>query len=173
MNPMMAMMGGMNPMMGCMGGGMDPESMGAMMAKQQEAYAKSLSASLSVGASVQSSSSEEIADRLPVSSASSSTNRSNVLSMAYRPPGADPIYGITDRRFEGVIRSFSDKEGYGFLRCPDFDKAWTAKGNPKCDVFMHRNQKGHFDQGDTVSFEVFKNFRGKPQATDLREVKRD
>merc|ERR1711879_307228 len=82
------------------------------------------------------------------SSASGGASRSNVNHLAYRPPHSEPVIGITDKRFEGTIRSFSDKEGYGFLRSAVFEKAWLAKGLPKNDVFLHRNQKGPFDQGD-------------------------
>merc|ERR1719167_421493 len=134
-----------------------------MVQQQEAAYAKTLAESLKAGATAHDS-----GDAPSFTSTGGGASRSNVLHLAYRPPHAELVLGITDRRFEGTIRSFSDKEGYGFLRCADFEQAWLAKGLPKNDVFLHRNQKGPFDQGDFVSFAVFLNFRGKPQATDLR-----
>jgi len=90
-------------------------------------------------------------------------SRSNPLHPAYRPPETETILGLTDCRFEGYIRLFIDDQGYGFIKCAQLTKRFPDK-----DVFLHRNQKGQFSQGDAVIFSVFINFRGKPQATDLR-----
>merc|ERR1740121_870176 len=89
-------------------------------ASQDVMHSKKLVESLREGASAQSG--EET-----LSTPGSGASRSNVLHLAYRPPQAEPVTGITDRRFDGTIRSFSDKEGYGFLRSADFEKAWAAK----------------------------------------------
>merc|ERR1719162_1223693 len=67
--------------------------------------------------------------------------RSNPLNPAYRPPDSEPMLGVTDRRFEGKISLFIEDQGYGFIKAERF---------PDKDVFLHRNQKGRFVQGDTV-----------------------
>merc|ERR1712190_628669 len=96
---------------------------------------------------------------------SSSTSRSDVNSPAYRPPNTEPIFGVTDRRWEGYIRLFIEDSihGYGFIKCKELQEKFPDK-----DVFLHRNQRNGFNQGDTVTFAVFMNYRGMPQATDLR-----
>jgi len=89
--------------------------------------------------------------------------RSNHLHPAYLPAEAEQIPGITDRRWEGLLKSFHHEMGYGFIQCLELNKHY-----PDNDVFIHRNQKRHFEQNDTINFAVFINHRGKPQATDLR-----
>jgi len=81
----------------------------------------------------------------------------------YRPPDAEPLLGITDRRFEGKLKLWFEEKGYGFIVCEGLK--WKF---PDVDVFLHQNQKRHFAKGATVSFGVFVNYRGKPQATELR-----
>lgn len=94
--------------------------------------------------------------------------RTDPLHLAYKPPNTDSIPGLTDRRFDGKIRLFIEKEGYGygFIKCNEL-----AERFPTQDVFLHRNQRGSFNQGDRVTFTLFVNYRGKPQATDLRKPK--
>merc|ERR1711862_731948 len=94
--------------------------------------------------------------------------RSNPMHPAYKPDNTEQLLGITDRRFEGQIRMFLDDVGYGFIKSFEFEKQWDTTKRPKNDVFIHRNQKGHFKIGDKVSFSVYLNFKGKPQGTDLR-----
>jgi len=179
MSPM-SMAGHMNGMPGPMNGissmgnlrSMACDGMQSLFKEHEGALARAMSESLRAGASEQGPDPSRADVPCGSSAASRESARSNVLSLAYRPPNAEPVFGITDRRFEGIIRSFNDQEGYGFLKCDSFDKVWAERGYSKNDVFVHRNQKGTFVQGDAVSFGVFLNFRGKPQATDLRPVSR-
>jgi cold shock CspA family protein len=179
MSPM-SMAGHMNGVPGSMNGmssmgnlgSMACDGMQSMFKEREAALARAMSESLRAGASEQGPDSGRADVPGGSSAAGRESARSNVLSLAYRPPNAEPVLGITDRRFEGIIRSFNDQEGYGFLKCDSFDKVWAERGYSKNDVFLHRNQKGTFLQGDAVSFGVFLNFRGKPQATDLRPVTR-
>mmetsp|Transcript_24211 Transcript_24211/g.63776 ORF Transcript_24211/g.63776 Transcript_24211/m.63776 type:complete len:233 (-) Transcript_24211:395-1093(-) len=95
-----------------------------------------------------------------------SVSRTNINHPAYRPPNTEPVPGVTDKRWEGYIRLFIEDHlhGYGFIKCEELRKKFPDK-----DVFLHRNQRNGFNQGDTVNFGVFMNFRGMPQATDLRK----
>merc|ERR1719210_308333 len=90
----------------------------------------------------------------------SSVARTDPNHHAYRPANTEPIPGVTDKRWEGYIRLFIEDElhGYGFIKCADLGKKFPDK-----DVFLHRNQRAGFKQGDTVNFSVFMNFRGMPQ----------
>jgi len=174
MNPMAAMaamsMGGMGSMMAPM---MAMQNMAAQnnnasqedaesIQEREAAMAKTLSQSLRAGAA----SSEETTVSAGMTGGGSAA-RSNVLHLAYRPTNSENIHGVTDKRFDGVIKVFIERDGYGFVCSEAFDEVWEAKGHKKVDVFLHRNQKGHFEQGDTISFGIFMNFRGRPQATDL------
>lgn len=66
--------------------------------------------------------------------------------------------------FTGTIKSFSEKNGYGFIDCPDV----KALGHQ--DVFLHQAQKGAFDIGSVVSFSCYLNRSGKPNARDLQDA---
>eukprot|EP00933_Yihiella_yeosuensis_P041466 TRINITY_DN35864_c0_g1_i1.p1 TRINITY_DN35864_c0_g1~~TRINITY_DN35864_c0_g1_i1.p1 ORF type:complete len:212 (-),score=49.41 TRINITY_DN35864_c0_g1_i1:80-664(-) len=81
----------------------------------------------------------------------------------YRPPDSETIPGVTDKRFEGNLKMWFDDKGYGFI-----DNAELKEKFSGMDVFLHLNQKRHFVRGDSVSFGIFKNYRGQPQATELR-----
>merc|ERR1740123_436185 len=87
---------------------------------------------------------------------------SNVTHPNYRPPDMEIVPGLTDRRFEGVLKLWVEDKGFGFIMCEDIRKRYPD------DVFLHSNQKRNFGRGDHVSFGVFLNFKGKPQATELR-----
>merc|ERR1719433_2518924 len=89
---------------------------------------------------------------------------SSVRHPNYRPLDSEPMPGITDRRFEGRISLWFEDKGYGFIECE-----LPRKRFPDIDVFLHENQRRTFGKGDWVSFGVFLNFRGKPQATELRK----
>lgn len=80
----------------------------------------------------------------------------------YRPTDMDPIPGVTDRRFEGYVHRWFEEQGYGFVSCVDLTEKFGQ------DAFLHRTQKKDFRRGDCVTFGVFMNYRGKPQATELR-----
>ncbi|CAE7203130.1 unnamed protein product [Symbiodinium natans] len=82
---------------------------------------------------------------------------------SYRPADMEHIPGITDRRFEGRITMWLEDKGYGFIGNEDLKQKFNGM-----DVFLQTNQKRHFNQGDQVVFSVFKNYRGQPQATELR-----
>lgn len=66
--------------------------------------------------------------------------------------------------FQGVIKSFNPKSGYGFISCPDLKEV----GCPN-DVFLHHQQLGGFEVGSTVQFTVYMNSKGQPQAKDLAD----
>mmetsp|Transcript_32969 Transcript_32969/g.61773 ORF Transcript_32969/g.61773 Transcript_32969/m.61773 type:complete len:245 (-) Transcript_32969:13-747(-) len=87
----------------------------------------------------------------------------------YRPPDADQIPGVTDKRFEGKIRLWWDSKGHGLIECEEVRLKFPGQDG----VFLHDSQRRHFKKGDEVTFAVFVNFRGRPQATELRRLKRD
>merc|ERR1712118_349760 len=62
----------------------------------------------------------------------------------------------------GTIKSFNEKSGYGFIHCPEV----TELGYN--DVFLHHQQKGDFNVGDTVAFTGYLNKKGQVQAMDLK-----
>lgn len=65
-------------------------------------------------------------------------------------------------RFAGVIKSFNEKSGYGFIECPDLKAAGYQN-----DAFLNRQQLQAFQVGSQVSFEVFVNQKGQPVAKNL------
>jgi len=64
-------------------------------------------------------------------------------------------------QFEGTIKSFNDKNGYGFIECPDL----KALGYMK-DVFLHQKALGGFQVGSQVLMNIYTH-NGQPQAKDL------
>merc|ERR1712107_493827 len=62
--------------------------------------------------------------------------------------------------FVGTIKSFNDKNGYGFITCPELG----GYG----DVFLHGAMKKDFQRGQQVKFTAVLTKDGKPQAKDLR-----
>mmetsp|Transcript_83538 Transcript_83538/g.131579 ORF Transcript_83538/g.131579 Transcript_83538/m.131579 type:complete len:170 (+) Transcript_83538:2-511(+) len=93
-------------------------------------------------------------------------NTSNTSHPSYRPPNMEKIPGLTDRRFEGYIHFWHREQGYGFIKSNQLSKKF-----PNHDIFLHKNQKGRFEEGDHVTFALFMNYRSKPQATELRRKK--
>jgi len=83
----------------------------------------------------------------------------------YRPPDMEPMFGVTDRRFNGHIKQWFDDKGYGFIECRELRQMF-----PDGDVFLHQHQKRHFVMADFVSFAVFLNFKRRPQGTELRRA---
>eukprot|EP00435_Cladocopium_sp_Y103_P044579 s200_g12.t1 len=79
-------------------------------------------------------------------------------------PGAmeQNVAGLTDRRFEGQIVKYLMDKGFGFIRCQELRQRF-----PDRDIFVHQKQLGNFKEGENVSFGVFLNRDGKPQATEL------
>lgn len=173
MMPMMGM-GGMMPGMGMPSGPTGPMQPGGQ--KEQEQAYESAMAVIRAGPAA-GSSEREAAEEMSASRDAwgAPVPRSNPLNPAYRPPDSEPMPGVTDRRFEGKIRLFIEDQGYGFIKTDGLSEKFPDKASQVLaqDVFLHRNQKGRFVQGDTVSFTVFINFRGKPQATDLRKPRQD
>ncbi|CAE8650425.1 unnamed protein product, partial [Polarella glacialis] len=94
----MAMMGGVNPMMG-MQGGMPAmgDSTAAQSQKEKEAE-------------------ESDGDDYPPGP-SPSINHPH-----YRPPDMEPVSGLTDKRFVGVMYLWFEDKGYGFIECPEITK---------------------------------------------------
>jgi cold shock CspA family protein len=64
-------------------------------------------------------------------------------------------------QYIGTIKSFSEKNGYGFIECQEVKDAGYN------DVFLHHAQLMDFKQGDQVLFTCFKNSKGQAQAMDL------
>ncbi len=71
---------------------------------------------------------------------------------------------ILHGRFEGVVKSYWSKKGYGFLECPH---TFAAYG---CDIYINRLAIGLFQKGDRVYFSVELNKEGKPQGKNLFPV---
>jgi len=69
--------------------------------------------------------------------------------------------GVTDRRFDGLIKSFNEVKGFGFIACDEITHQFG------CDVFLHHFQYTGFEVGQAVSFNVILNKQGKPQAQEL------
>lgn len=66
--------------------------------------------------------------------------------------------GVTDRSFSGMVKSFNDQKGFGFIACDEIMEQFGG------DVFLHHAQFYGLEVGQAVSFEVFLNKDGKPQA---------
>merc|ERR1712083_833020 len=80
------------------------------------------------------------------------------------PPSSEEVEGVTDRKFTGTLKSFNEGTGFGFIDCPELKEIY---GN---DVFVHRMQvEGVFtpNAGMSLTFGVFLNKDGKPQAKDI------
>jgi len=62
----------------------------------------------------------------------------------------------------GTIKSFSDKNYYGFIECPQLQ----AMGYQ--DAFLHGDEKRGYRVGHTIKFTAVLSKDGKPQAKDLK-----
>eukprot|EP00930_Biecheleria_cincta_P040721 TRINITY_DN27892_c0_g3_i1.p1 TRINITY_DN27892_c0_g3~~TRINITY_DN27892_c0_g3_i1.p1 ORF type:complete len:396 (-),score=68.55 TRINITY_DN27892_c0_g3_i1:212-1399(-) len=80
------------------------------------------------------------------------------------PETAVRVPGITDRRFWGTLVKWNSNGGFGFIECPEVSAALGVGS----DVFLHSAQVGNFQVGARISFGVFLNKDGKPQAKDLQ-----
>jgi len=68
-------------------------------------------------------------------------------------------------RFVGIVKSFVESKGYGFISCPETMDEFGQ------DVFLLRSEVGNFDVGSEVSFLVKMNDKTQqPQAYDLQDV---
>lgn len=64
----------------------------------------------------------------------------------------------------GMIKSFNEKTGYGFIAC----QALTDAGYG--DAFLHNNQKQNFQVGQWVKFSCYLTKESKPQAKSLEDA---
>jgi len=65
----------------------------------------------------------------------------------------------------GIIKSYNDGKGFGFIQCPETEQAFG------CDVFLHKREMDESHQvGKEVQFCIILNNRGKPQATDVHVI---
>merc|ERR1712032_1544061 len=157
MMPNMAAMMGMGSVQGQM------QALAGAQQNREQACAKAM-AVIKAGAAAPPTEQE---DATGAAGVGTSVPRTNPTHHAYWPANTEPFPGITDRRWEGTIRLFIEDQlhGYGFIKCSELMEKYPDKDK---DVFLHRNQRGNFKQGDVVNFAVFMNFKGNPQATDLR-----
>jgi len=75
-----------------------------------------------------------------------------------------PARAMTERRPKGVIKSFDQHQGFGFIACPELTAVFGE------DVFIHGKQMGSFDIGSEVSFAVTLSEDNKPQAYDVQHL---
>mmetsp|Transcript_106311 Transcript_106311/g.266301 ORF Transcript_106311/g.266301 Transcript_106311/m.266301 type:complete len:304 (-) Transcript_106311:159-1070(-) len=77
--------------------------------------------------------------------------------------GMHPVLpqGAATGRFEGRIKSFNAKQGFGFIECAE---AHAIFGR---DVFLHKAQIGDLKVGTQVTYSVEMNKQGMPQAREL------
>eukprot|EP00930_Biecheleria_cincta_P006732 TRINITY_DN10779_c0_g1_i1.p1 TRINITY_DN10779_c0_g1~~TRINITY_DN10779_c0_g1_i1.p1 ORF type:complete len:287 (-),score=57.30 TRINITY_DN10779_c0_g1_i1:165-1025(-) len=93
----------------------------------------------------------------------------NTEALQYLTDWAVPnyVYGtaaaILDVRYRGVVKSFSEYHGYGFISSPDITDAFGK------DLFVHGHQIKNFQPGDEVDFAILLN-KGKPNAFDLMSL---
>merc|ERR1711920_1121916 len=78
------------------------------------------------------------------------------------------VPGVTDQRWQGVVKTFNPR-GFGFITC---DELFEIMGH---DVFLHEAQvielgESSLSPGDAVTFAVFINGKGQPQARDLERA---
>lgn len=73
------------------------------------------------------------------------------------PPANGMAIGAQGGWYTGSIISYMPERHFGFIGCPDLGM----------DCFLAEKQKGDFEIGDTVQFEVTYNQQGKPQAQNL------
>jgi len=78
--------------------------------------------------------------------------------MSGPPPALPP------GRYQGRIKTFNSKHGFGFIDCPPAYDQW------KRDVFIHKRQVGDLHVGDDITFEIKTNKDGRPQAREVRRM---
>jgi len=140
--------------------------MGNMMGNMMMGGGGSCSPMSMMGGQVQATQSQPVQEQeeeIDIPAGASST----VGHPNYRPPDAETVPGVTDKRFEGRIRLWWDAKGHGLIECEEVRLKFPGQDG----VFLHDSQRRHFKKGDAVSFGVFVNFRGRPQATELRRPK--
>merc|ERR1712178_668669 len=83
--------------------------------------------------------------------------------MKLTPETSVEVPGVTDVRWQGSLKSYNQKTGFGFIECADVKDLYDA------DVFVHRAQVTDFspEPGTALEFAVFLNKDEKPQAKDI------
>mmetsp|Transcript_42031 Transcript_42031/g.116053 ORF Transcript_42031/g.116053 Transcript_42031/m.116053 type:complete len:364 (-) Transcript_42031:79-1170(-) len=104
---------------------------------------------------------EELLDSLAAVLVERTTVLQGLIDWAVPEHAYVPSKVITDHRFEGKVKSYSEKDGYGFIDSPGIKEAF---GN---DVFVHGGQLGNRPSGTEVNFAVLLNKDHKPQAFDV------
>uniref|UniRef100_A0A7S0A2K1 CSD domain-containing protein n=1 Tax=Pyrodinium bahamense TaxID=73915 RepID=A0A7S0A2K1_9DINO len=108
---------------------------------------------------------EEVPSRRPPQAhkarAAKAPDSCEASSACRAPQTSAEMPGVTDARFIGKIISYKADDGYGFISCPELYPRFHR------DVFLHRLQVGVFEVGASVSFGVFLNKNGHPQAKEL------
>lgn len=77
--------------------------------------------------------------------------------------GARPDEQEALGEFDGTIKSFNPKSGYGFIECEDLRSLGCMN-----DVFLHHQQLGDHEVGARVRFTAYMNSKGQPQGKDLK-----
>lgn len=67
---------------------------------------------------------------------------------------------LLSARYNGVVKSFSEAKGYGFITSPEITEAFGQ------DLFIHRDQLKGFSPGTKVNFAILLN-KGKAHAFDV------
>jgi len=79
-----------------------------------------------------------------------------------------PSRAMEERRAMGTLKSFSSKNGFGFIACPELQQIFGM------DVFIHVKQLGCYaavlNVGMPVTFAVVLNKDNKPQAYDVQPM---
>lgn len=75
-----------------------------------------------------------------------------------------PFKAIHERRGQGHIKSFNERNGFGFIECPEAKEIFGS------DVFLHRAQLNGLQVGQQVSFAIMLSKEVKPQAFDVQPV---
>lgn len=77
----------------------------------------------------------------------------------------DHVFGsarsVTDNRWTGYVKSFSDMNRFGFIISPEIMKVFGK------ELYVNERQMNGFGRGDEVTFAILLN-KGKPQAFDLK-----
>jgi cold shock CspA family protein len=68
-------------------------------------------------------------------------------------------------QFPGVIKSFSMRDGFGFIECGSL-----AEKGIQNDVYLHQTQLGACVVGDKVLFTAYLNRKGQPQAMNVSKA---
>lgn len=71
---------------------------------------------------------------------------------------------LENGRFQGRIKTFNSKHGFGFIDCPAAAEKFGR------DVFIHKGQMGDVPVGSEITFEVRQNKDGHPQAKDVKNL---